>query len=102
MADWVSGGTLPVFPAHPVQCLLIPRITEDGILHSVTALNPTIGNQSAFEVMLRGVPQNISEAEFLIPGEGRIRVSLRHSRKGCKAILPALAPWGIGWLKIPF
>ena len=102
VADWVSGETLPVFPEQPVQCLLVPRITEDGTLRSVTVLNPTIGNQRAFEVMLRGVPQNIAEAEFLIPGEGRIRIPLCHSSKGCKAILPSLAPWGIGWLKIPF
>lgn len=98
-ADWVAKGTLPLVPVEPVQCAFVPRITEEGELRSVVVLNPTIGKQRAFEVILRGVPEN-AEAQFQIPGESWVKVPLTRKGIECKALLPPLGGWEIGWLKI--
>lgn len=101
IADHISGNTLPVLPAEPVQCFFAPRITGDGTLRSVTVLNPTIGRQRPFEVLLRGVPEDVTEGEFLIPAEESCKVPFERSGGLCKAVLPALGAWDLGWLRIP-
>lgn len=99
-ADWVSCETLPLRAVKPVQLLFVPRVTEEGTLRSVTVINPTIGNQRPYEVLLRGVPEEIEAGVFHIPAEPPVKVPLRREGKVCKALLPALGPWAIGWLKI--
>ena len=99
--DWAGKGELPVLPTEPVQMLLVPGVTSDGTLRSVTCLNPTIGTQRPFEVILRHVPENVTEGEFLIPASPAVKVPLRFENGVCKALLPELPAWGIGWLKIP-
>ena len=100
-ADWVAKEQLPVRSTNPVQLIFVPRVTEKGTLKSVTVLNPTIGSQRPFEVLLRGVPSNITEAEFLIPSEKPIKVQLLHNAEKCCCILPELSAWNTGFLKIP-
>ena len=102
IADWVSKESLPVLPVEPLQVLYVPRITGEGALRSVTVLNPTIGIQREHEIILRGVPEGVTEAEFIIPSENGVKVPLFREKGICRGTLPSLAPWGIGWLKIPF
>lgn len=101
IADWVSGGSLPVLTAEPCQMLLVPRITEENILRSVTVINTTIGTQKACKLLLRGVPETVNEAEFIIPSEKRVICPLSREKGFCSVTLPTLEPWAIGWLKIP-
>ena len=101
LVDWLSHGTLPALPTEPVQCMVVPNITQQGALRSVTALNVTMGFQKPFELKLRGVSADVSEAEWLVPSEAPVRLNVRHDASGESSVtLPALLPWGIGWLKI--
>ena len=99
-ADWVTGENLPVRAAEPVQLVLVPRVTETGALRSVMVLNPTIGVQCPFELLLRGVPASVEEAEFLIPAAEPVKVTLHHEDDCCRCMLPSLAAWDTGFLKI--
>ena len=100
IADFVSKEELPILPVDVVQCLMVPRVTAEKVLRSVTFLNPTIGTQKAQEFILRGVPEGISHAEFLIPAEEPVKVPLQWENGVCKVTLPPIGPWNIGWLKI--
>ena len=101
IADWVSHGVLPVIPADPVQCLLIPRITEQGILRSVTILNTTIGWQKSFALEIRNIPEGVRTAEWIIPSEAPVPLEMARSGRNGTITIPRIAPWGIGWVKIP-
>jgi len=99
-ADWCAHEKLPVTAADPVQCLIVPRVAPDQTLRSVCVLNVTIGHQKPFALKLRNVPANISEAEWQVPSEPPVKVSLRHGGAGAEVTIPGLAAWDIGWLKI--
>jgi hypothetical protein len=100
IADWVSKETLPVLPEEPVQCIIVPRVTEKGHLKSLLFLNPTIGKQGEKSFQLRGVPENVTEAEFMIPAGSPVKVTLLHVNGSCRFTLPPLGAWETGWLKI--
>ena len=100
LADCVSGGKLPCLAAEPVQCLLVPMITAKGVLRSVTVLNVTIGVGKPFELLLRGVPENVTQAQWCVPAEKSVKLPLTKTREGVKVTIPAISPWGIGWLKV--
>ncbi|MBP5640714.1 MAG: hypothetical protein J6X55_14635 [Victivallales bacterium] len=100
LVDWVSHGSLPILPMEPIQCLLVPNVTEQRILRSVTALNVTIGYQQPVELMLHGVPAEASVAEWNVPSMAPVLLPLRHSGDDAYITLPQLSPWEIGWLKI--
>ena len=101
VADWVSGNTFPIRSSEPVQCMFVPRVTDDGILRSSVILNPTIGWQKPFEVILRNVPAGVDSAEWCVPSESPVKISVIRSGNECRVTIPMIAPWGIGWLKIP-
>ncbi|MBO4646712.1 MAG: hypothetical protein J5806_00985 [Lentisphaeria bacterium] len=101
IAGWTAHGKLPVLPAEPVQCVLVPRISPEGVLRSVTVLNATIGKQKPFALRLRNVPDGIAEAEWLVPAEKPVKIPLERANGECRAVLPEIGPWDIGWLKIP-
>lgn len=100
IADFVAKEQLPVLPVDAVQCLTVPRVTAEKVLRSVTFLNPTIGIQKEQEFILRGVPEEISTVEFLVPAEKAVLLPLHREKGVCKVTLPPLGPWDIGWLKI--
>lgn len=100
IADFIAKEELPILPVDVVQSLMVPRVTAEKVLRSVTFLNPTIGTQKAQEFILRGVPEGISHAEFLIPAEEPVTVPLQWENGVCKVTLPPIGPWNIGWLKI--
>lgn len=100
IADWVSHDSLPAVASDPVQCLLIPRITREGELRSITVLNVTIGCQKPFTIELRNIPDGISHAEWLVPSEKPVPIEIKKDGQNGKITLPEIAPWGIGWVKI--
>jgi len=99
-ADWAAGGKMPVVLEDAAQCVLVPRVTQDGALRSVMALNTTIDRQQPVRLRLRGVDAARTSAEWHALGEKP--VSLPVDRHGADAFvrLPVLAPWNAGWLKL--
>ena len=59
IADFVAKEELPVLPVDVVQSLMVPRVTAEKVLRSVTFLNPTIGIQKAQEFILRAAGEGI-------------------------------------------
>jgi len=99
-ADWAAGGKMPVVLEDAAQCVLVPRVTKDGVLRSVMALNTTIDRQQPVRLRLRGVAPACTSAQWHALGEKP--VSLPVDRHGADAFvrLPVLAPWNAGWLKL--
>ncbi|MBR2373397.1 MAG: hypothetical protein IKA87_04125 [Lentisphaeria bacterium] len=100
VADWISGGRLPVMPVEPVQCMFVPAVAENETLRSVTVLNPTIGHQKPFEVILRGVPESCKEIYWCVPAADPVKLDFSMKGNECRLTLPGISPWDIGWLKI--
>ena len=100
IVDWVSHGSLPVMTLDPVQCLLVPRITAQGILRSVTILNTTISWQKPFTLELRNLPEGTCHIEWIVPSEVSIPLEMKNVEGRARIVLPRIAPWGVGWIKI--
>jgi len=100
VTDHLSHGKLPAVPQTPVQCSVVPRVTADGTLRSVTVLNTVIGRQRPFELRLRGVPENVSSIDWIVPSEKPVRLEIRRDGSDCFVTVPEIAAWDIGWLKI--
>ena len=101
VADWCAHDRMPVMAVDPVQCILVPRITPDGSLRSVCIVNATIGQQKPFELRLRNVPEKMTEAEWQVPSEQPVKLTVRRNGAKAEVTIPGLAAWDIGWLKIP-
>ena len=99
IADWCAHGKMPALADEPVQCLIVPRISCEGQLRSVTVLNATIGCQKPFSLRLRHIPDN-AKAFWQVPGSAPIEINLEQTRDDWRATLPQINPWDIGWLKI--
>jgi hypothetical protein len=99
-ADWCAHEKLPVTAADPVQCLIVPRVAPDQTLRSVCVLNVTIGQQKPFVLKLRNVPENVTEAEWLVPSEPPVKLNVRRKGTEAETTIPGLSAWNIGWLKI--
>lgn len=100
IADWVTHGTLPAVPEEPAQLLLVPRVTADGKLRSVTVLNTVIGPQKPFVLRLRGVADGVTGAEWCVPSHAPLRVELRRTGNEVLVSLPEIAAWDTGWVKL--
>ena len=101
VADWCAHEKLPAMAKEPVQCLIVPRVTADGLLRSVCIVNVTIGRQKPFAVRLRTVPPQVSEMEWQVPSEQVVKLGVMHDGPEAEVVIPAINAWGIGWLKIP-
>ena len=100
IADWISGETLPVRTAEPAQLVLMPAVTAEKELRSVTILNPTIGIQKRYEIILRGVPADCKEMYWCVPAETPVKVEFVRKDNECHVIMPEITAWNVGWLKI--
>ncbi|MCQ2352272.1 MAG: hypothetical protein MJ033_02200 [Victivallaceae bacterium] len=100
IADWVSHGKIPVFAAVPVQCCFVPRMTQEGVLRSVTVINTVIGHQKPFVLKMRGVPANAVKAEWRIPGKAAELLPLTREGDFTCVTIPELEGWQGGWVKI--
>jgi hypothetical protein len=98
-ADWVARGRLPVFVETVSQAVVVPRVMIAGDLRSVTVLNATIDVQQPITLRLRGCKEGLETMEWVTPKEKPVTVSVRWEGKDVIAVLPALGPWQIGWLR---
>jgi len=98
-ADWVAQNRLPVFVETVCQAVVVPRVTLAGDLRSVMLLNATIDVQPPVTLRLRGCPEGMARMEWLVPKEKPVTVNVRWEGKDVLAVLPALAPWQVGWLR---
>jgi hypothetical protein len=57
-ADWLSGGTMPVFLETPSQVVVIPRTDGEGKLVSVMLLNASIDSSPELKLHLRNCRNN--------------------------------------------
>ena len=101
VADWCAHEQLPAMTKDPVQCLLVPRVTPEGCLRSVCITNVTIGRQKPFTLRLRTIPAGVKEAEWLVPSEPPVKLAVKHDGPEAEVVIPEIAAWDIGWLKIP-
>jgi hypothetical protein len=99
-ADWAAGGKMPVVLEDAAQCVLVPRVTQNGVLRSVMALNTTIDRQPPVRLRLRGVAPARTSAEWHALGEQPISLPVDHNGPDAFVTLPVLAPWNAGWLKL--
>jgi len=98
-ADWVAQGRLPVFVETVSQAVVVPRVTMAGDLRSVTVLNASIDVQPPITLRLRGCKEGLEAMEWVTPKEKPVTVSVRWEGKDVIAVLPAIGPWQIGWLR---
>ena len=70
-----------------------------GDLRSVTVLNATIDMQQPITLRLRGCKEGLEAMEWVTPKEKPVTVSVRWEGKDVIAVLPAIGPWQIGWLR---
>lgn len=97
--DWAAHENLPVLPEEPMQGILVPRVTQEKMLRSITVLNPTINAQKPFVLQLRRTPTNITRAEWLVPGEPGVELLLKRDNAVVRLMMPELAAWSIGWVR---
>jgi hypothetical protein len=100
IADWISGGNLPVMACEPLQCMIVPRVTKDNILRSVTVLNCVIGKQKPFTLELRNLSDSVESVEWCVPAEEKIKIPVVRKQNSAFVTIPEIDGWGIGWLKI--
>lgn len=98
MADFVSGGRIPVVFEDPVRAFAVPRVAENGTLRSLLVLNVSIDDQPPVRVRLRGV-HSAAKAEWVSHDGSRSDVSLRREGADTFATLPSIQPWRCGWLE---
>ena len=97
IADWVSGGTLPAMPLDPNQCLIVPRITREGTLRTVTILNTTIGVHAPFKLRLRNIPAGAG-IFWCAPQKSPIKLEAVTDNGNADVTIPEIAAWDIGYL----
>jgi len=98
LADYVSGGRLPVVFDDPVRLLAVPRVAADGALRSLFVLNVSIDVQRPARIRLRGVPTAAARARWNGPGGVQLDVELRREGADSFVTLPELDVWKGGWL----
>ena len=99
IADHLTGGKLPVVALEAVQCLMIPRITERGLVRTVTILNTTIGKHRPFRVALRNVPE-ACQVKWCVPSEDEVTLELTRNGNDVTVTVPEIMPWNAGFLVV--
>ena len=99
IVDYISGNKLPVLALEAVQCLLVPRITADGSVRTVTVLNTTISKHRPFRMMVRNVPEN-SGVEWHVPGKKAVTPEVQRHGDDIVFPIPEIEPWNAGFVKI--
>ncbi len=98
-ADWVCQNRLPVLVEDAAGVVVVPRVSQAGDLQSVVVLNATLDAQPPLTLRLRGCPEGVARLLWLTPKERPVTVNVRWEGQDVLAVLPALAPWQVGWLR---
>ncbi len=101
IADWISNNQLPVIMETMAQAVVVPRITKEGQLRSVTLLNCSISEQPETQLRLRGCDTEKKQI-FVWKKAGQPDITLPPQYEGSDVIIriPPLEGWNIGWLAI--
>lgn len=99
LADWVSGGKLPVIAQSRHAQVLIPLLFDDGKLYGSVVLNNSI-EPATLTLELRNLPKDRTEMSWTMPEKPRQKLPLqKNGQKGtCQVVIPDLPGWGIGLL----
>ena len=96
--DERCGGRLPVLMESPALCLVLPRVTMDGVLRSAVFVNARIDAQKPVRVRLRSVPETVKSATWRAFREPSVTVPLERHGTDAIVTVPAIAAWNCGWL----
>ncbi len=98
-ADWCSKGKLPVISENTPQLMVVPRISADGNLRSVTLLNCTISECENIKLRLRGCPTG---KKCVWRKANEKDKTLKQTRNGSDIIVtvPQIEGWNIGYIAI--
>lgn len=94
--DWVSGGKLPVRVDKPVRLVAVPRVDQNGVLHSVLFLNASIDHTPETPVRVRN-PAG-PQAEWLDKDCKAVSMAYSTQNNEHSVTIPSIAPWDIGVL----
>lgn len=100
IADWVSGGKLPVIVETMAQMQVIPRVDAYNRLRSVVLLNVSISNQKETTIRLRGCPESNSKVIWKTFGQKDRVLESHYDGQDVVVKLPLLRGWETGWLCI--
>lgn len=97
--DWASEGRMRAILESPAQAVLVPRVTEEGLLRSVIFLNATISELPSATIRLRGCPGG-SRFVWKSGGSRDVRLDARADGEDYIVTLPAVRAWDAGWIKV--
>ncbi|MBQ9501696.1 MAG: hypothetical protein IJU70_06025 [Lentisphaeria bacterium] len=100
IADWLTGNRMAVLPLDPVQSVIVPRVTRQGVPRAAVILNTTISTQKKFRLEVRNVSAGKYTFHWCVPSKKPLPLSGEQQGRSVLVTVPAIAPWGIGWLKI--
>ena len=99
IADWLSHETLPAMPLEANRCLIVPRITREKTLRTVTVLNTTIGTHAPLKLRLRGVPAE-AKISWCAPQKAAVTLDQETIGDAVTVTIPEINAWDIGYLAI--
>ena len=99
IADWVSHETLPAMPLEANRCLIVPRLTREKTLRTVTVLNTTIGTHAPLKIRLRGVPQG-AKITWCMPQKAAVALDKETTDDAVTVTIPEIGAWDAGYLAI--
>ena len=97
--DLRADGKTPVVVESPTIGLVMPRVTENGVLRSVALLNARIDVQDSVTLLLRGVAAGTKKAKWRsMRGETKW-LEVEYLGKGeARVTIPEMSAWNCGWL----
>ena len=98
--DARAGGKMPVLVETPTVGLVVPRVTVDGTLRSVSLVNARIDTQKPVTLRLRGVPSGVETATWWAFHADPIALPLTRADGEISIRIPTLAAWSGGWLML--
>ncbi len=101
IADWASKGQMPVMMDLPALGTVVPRVTPDGTLRSVTYLNCTISEQDNVTLRLRNCPRAAqTKATWKMADRKDIPLKTKWENNELHVTLPPVPGWHIGWIAL--
>ena len=92
--DKALDGTL-----EACRCLIVPRVTREKTLRTVTVLNTTIGTHAPLKVRLRGVPQG-AKITWCMPQKAAVTLDKETTDDAVTVTIPEIGAWDAGYLAI--
>lgn len=98
--DARAGGA-PALVRSPFVGLMLPRVAVDGgALRTVALLNVRIDAQGPVDLLLRGVPSDVTTARWCELRRAPVDVPLRRAGADVVAVIPEIGAWNAGYLDL--